>query len=48
MTSTMQNALIKANGQQAKNLTDGVMKEKDEMISELGKLDKNFRRWWKR
>jgi len=42
MTSTMQNAMIKANGQQAKNLTDDVMKEKDEIISELGKLDKNF------
>ena len=39
---TMQNAMIKANGQQAKNLTDDVLKEKDEMISELGKLDKLF------
>jgi hypothetical protein len=42
MTSLMQNAMIKANGQQAKNLTDDVMKEKDQMISDLGKLDKNF------
>jgi len=42
MTSTMQNALIKANGQHAKNLTNNVMKEKGEMMSELGKLDKNF------
>ena len=40
--STMQNAMIKANGQQAKNLTNNVMKEKGEMMSELGKLDKNF------
>ena len=43
MTSTMQNALIKANGQHAKNLANDVMKEKDKMLAELGKLDKNFK-----
>ena len=42
MLSTLQNMRIKANGQNAKQLSGDVMKEKDEKTKELNDLDKGY------
>jgi F0F1-type ATP synthase membrane subunit b/b' len=41
--ATIQNNLINANGQNAKNVVKDIEKEKEEKMAELDKLDKKFK-----